>query len=293
MTRHAPVRLGRGVLAALALLGAGASLLAWPSPLVEGGPREARERWREAQNAKGAPWRERAALYRAVRVEAAATDPIGARAAEAEAKALAEGGHCEAAAAAEALAAGRGAPRDPDRLGRVVTAGRERLDEGDVAAAAAYFEDVCAHGGAAAPVPTAAALVHLAKIAKESADPAALERIAARASALLPRAYDVRLEVADCVGLERLAAGDEPSARRMLTEERRLYEEGRRMGAESERAAEKVWLTIELPRRLPARRRGRDPRTRVSGGRCPGTRSPARACGRGRRRCGRRRRRAS
>src|SRR5204862_7261831 len=81
--------------------------------IAAGGPREARERWRELQAAHGAPWRERAALCRAVRAEAGETDPICARAAEAEAKALREGGHVEGAAAADALACGRGAPRDP------------------------------------------------------------------------------------------------------------------------------------------------------------------------------------
>src|SRR5205814_1585305 len=150
--------------------------------IAQGGPREARERWKEAQAAGSAPWRERAALYRAVRVEAGASDPIGVRAAEAEARALREGGHVEGAAAAHALAAGRGAPRDPGRLGRAVTAARERLEDGDLPAATAYLEDVCAHGGASATVPTSAALLLLARTALDAADPAALERHAARAA---------------------------------------------------------------------------------------------------------------
>jgi hypothetical protein len=230
---------------------------------ASGGPREARERWKEAQAARGGPWRERAALYRAVRIEASDADPIGARAAEAEAKALREGGHVEGAAAASALAAHRGAARDPDRLTRAVGAGRERLEEGDLAAARAYFEDVVAHGGAAAPAPTSSALVLLAHGALAAGDADALRRHAARAADLLPRAFDVRLQIADYVGLERLLAGDEPAARRAWAEERRLYEEGRRAGAESERAVERVWIALELPRRLPSKRRGRGPRRRV------------------------------
>src|SRR5262245_16665809 len=111
------------------------ALVALLGPLLalraSAGPIEARERWKEAQQKKSAPWRERLLAFRAVRREAPAHDPIVARALAGEARAMRDGGHASGAAAAEAHAAVLGPRREPDRLARVMVAARELLDEGD------------------------------------------------------------------------------------------------------------------------------------------------------------------
>ena len=219
-------------------------------PRVAAGPAEARARWREAEASRNAPWPERVAAYRLVRTEAGETDPIRARAAEAEARLLRDADENAGAAAAEWLAASLGAARDPDRLGRALTAARAAYAEGDLVAGGDAAADVVLHGGAAAATPTGAALVLLARASSDAGDPDALAALSRRAEREVPAAVPERLQVLDLLGLLWLARGDVLHARRTLGEQRRVYESARAGGDALERAAAKAWLRLSLPRAL-------------------------------------------
>ena len=232
------------------LLAAAFALSCAAPATARAGPVEARARWKEAVLSKGEPWPERVRLLRAVRAAAGPADPILSRAAMAESKVLRGAGRMGGAAAAEAFAAGFGPPHDPERLGYALSAAREAHAEGDVFAAEAWLHDVVEHGGGAAPLTTAPALLLLGRLAYERSDAADLDRLARRAAEDVPRAYDDRLDLLDLAGLARLSLGNEAGARRVLLEQHRLYDEARRQGPAAERLAAKAWAGLEIPKRL-------------------------------------------
>lgn len=223
------------------------------SPCAVAGPREARERWREAQALDGAPWRERVAAFRAVRREAGATDPYGARALAAEARALREGGRVAVAAAAEAQAATRGPWRDPDRLAHALTAARALGAEEDATGAEAWFVEVVEAGGATTPARTGPALEGLGRLAADRGDEGALAALVERADRLVPDRVDTRLVLRDRLGMRALRRGDRAGAERMLAAQRRLYALARREGGLLDRIASRTWLSLALPPALDAR----------------------------------------
>jgi hypothetical protein len=231
---------GGRVLGGLLLLG---------GAVASAGPREARDRWREAEAARDAPWRERVVSYRAVRREAGEGDPMRARALVAEAKVLREADEHAAAQAAEAVAAALGPARDPDRLARALAAARALHSEGDDAGAATDAADVVEHGSAS-PALASASLLLLARIASTARDVDAVDALARRAERDLPGSVVDRLEILDLLGTLALALDDEPRARRALADQKRVFASARRGGDALERSAAKAWLRLSLPRLL-------------------------------------------
>ncbi len=245
--RRALASLAAGALAAVATV---AAPLGAPTGIAFAGPAEARTRWKEARAlGASAPWRARALAYRAARTEAAETDPMRARAAAAEAKALRDGECPEAATALDALAASLGPARDEDRVGRSLDLGRRLAADEDAVGARPWLEDVV-ENGASSPRNAAMALDLLARFAADERDGAALARLVADAQSIAPREYATRLLLLDRLGLFRLSTGDARAARRLAAEERRLYSESQRKDDIAARAAAKAWLRLQLPARL-------------------------------------------
>jgi hypothetical protein len=235
-------------LAALALVAAALPT----SGVTLAGPVEARARWKDAQALpRGAPWRERVAAWRAVRREAPRTDSILARAAAAEARVLRERGFAPAAEALEALGASLGTRSDPDRLARALAAAREWIDAGTDGGGAAgarhLLDDVVENAGAGAAGLAASALDLLARLAHEGGDLETLTRFVRRAEALVPGRLGTRLRLLDRVGVLLVARGAGAEARRVGSEQRRLYAQAERAGGETAKDAAKAWLSLRLP----------------------------------------------
>jgi hypothetical protein len=219
------------------------------------GPVEARARWKDAQALpRTATWRERVAAWRAVRVEAPRTDPILARAAAAEARVLRDAGFARAAEALEAHAASLGPRGDPDRLARALAAAREWIDEGADGAGAAgartLLSDVAENADAGSSGLAAAALDLLARLANEAGDLEAVAALVRRAEARVPERLGTRLRLLDRLGVLLVARGDLAGARRVASEQRRLYALAERRGGEIAKDAAKAWLSLRLPQSL-------------------------------------------
>jgi hypothetical protein len=217
------------------------------------GPLEARRRWKEAQALDAAPWRERLAAFRAVRREAAPSDDYAARALLAEARVLREAAFVAAAAATEAVAANGGGRRDPDRLGRVLSAARALLAEEDARGARPLLLDVVDAGGASAAAFTGPALELLGRLASDRGDDDALARLVRRAADETPDRFDTRLRLLDLVGMRALRRGARADAEHALKEQKRLFAAARREGDAAERTAGRAWLGLALPKELDVR----------------------------------------
>jgi hypothetical protein len=220
-------------------------------PPAAAGPTQARERWKEAQAQKGAPWRARVAALRAVRSEASDTDSILPRSLAAEADVLRAAGFPSAAAAAEAYAASLGSRRDPDRLARALSAARALLADEDVTGALPLLEEVLEHAGAATPFVTGPAIECMATLRADRDDLRAVEALVRRAGREVPREFKTRLVLLDRLGCLLLDRDDEAGGRRCLAEATRVLDEASRAGGIAARAASRAWLDLRLAKRLP------------------------------------------
>lgn len=214
------------------------------------GPEDARRAWERAQTLRAGPWRPCLAALRDARREAGRTDPIEARALVAEARLLASAGHVAAARASEAAAVALAPRHDPSRLGRLVSNARALLTDEDADGARPLLEEARALGRAGAPAAVAAALPLLARLAADVRDFETIDVLADEAGARAPQHPEARLRILDLAGTLALARGDTPGARRRLDAQRRCFADAVRGRADAADRVSRVWLALELPRRL-------------------------------------------
>ncbi len=215
------------------------------------GPEDARRAWNRAQTLRAGPWLPRLAALREARREAGRTDPLEARALLAEAKLLEAVGHVAAARVAEAAAVALAPRHDPSRLARLVSNARELLADEDTVGARPLLEEARTLGRSSAPAAVAAALPLLARLAADVADLPTIDALAEEAGAEAPRLPEARLRILDLAGTLALARGDLPGAHRRLDAQRRCFADAvrRHDDAGADRVS-RVWLTLDLPRRL-------------------------------------------
>lgn len=214
------------------------------------GPEDARRAWEHAQTLRAGPWRLRLAALREARREANRTDPMEVRTLLAEAKLLESIGHVAAARVAEAAAVALSPRHDPSRLSRLVSNARELLAEEDAVGARPLLEEARVLGRSGAPAALAAALPLLARLAADVGAFESIDLLADEAGSVTAEHPEARLRILDLAGTLALARGDTPSARRRLDAQRRCFADAiRRRGDTADRVS-RVWLALELPRRL-------------------------------------------
>ncbi len=228
-----------------------AALLLLAITRSEGGPLEARRLQEQARALRHAPWRVQATAWRAVLDEAAPTDRVHRRVLQDYARDLRAAGLPHGAVALQARAAALGPARDRGRLGSQLGLVRSLRGEGDLDAAAPRLAEVADLARNIAPA--------MADRAREwqlddAVDRGDLERVESLASQLAKEraGLALRLEAVGALGLLRLGAGDPRGARRSLTEARRLYRISQRKDEKVALRCAKLWLDLDLRRRLPA-----------------------------------------
>lgn len=249
----AAARLGSLTLAA-ALLGALALAAGQPA---HAGPAEAREAWERTRQLAARPWRERVRAYRAVRHATHARDPLVLRALAAEARVLREQGRVHAAAALEAWATGLTPLHEPERAVRCDQQAGALQAEGDLAAAAACWDEAARRARRDLPWRADEALEALATLAAGHGDLDGLRRLCARAEAEGARP-STRIALWGALGLlllERLGEAGRAEALRALALAQRAFEASATGDAREATRAGKAWLDLPLRRRLaPAAR---------------------------------------
>lgn len=219
-------------------------------PPATAGPIEARRLWDEARKRRSAPWREQVRGYRAVLAEATPTDRYHRRALEALARVLRSEGLPHGAAALEARATRLGPRRDRGRLGSLLTHARGLRREGDFDAAFPLLEETACCGRNVAPTMADQARRLQAEDLGDQGDLDALEGLA-RTVVRERAGAPVRLRVLGALGIIRLEAGDARGARKALAEAERVYRTALTRDDDDATRCAKLWLDLELRRRLP------------------------------------------
>ncbi len=227
---------------ARALLVVGALLVAHAA---RAGPKEARALWDRARAMRDAPWRERAAAYRAAVLEANPSDRLRVRALLALARVLRDADHAHGAAAVEALAAATGPERDETRIRALLDHARALRDEGDAETADRLLEEVARVARAEVPRVADQALDLRSEDALDRRDDATLLRVEALAERDRAAPH-VRIRVAGRLGERLLAKGDEEGARRCLRLAEAALREVERRADEDALLATKAWLDLPL-----------------------------------------------